>query len=75
VAKGKGQVIGEGVAWPVPLVEDGPGRVLPAVAANVQFGDVARPPDRRRNGQRVRERRPTGEPGPPWVEGCPERFL
>ena len=63
VAERKGQVIGKGVAGPVAFVEDGPGSLFPVAAADMLFGDATRPPDRRRNGQRVHERRPAGQSG------------
>ena len=62
VAKGEGQMIGESVAGPVSLVEDGPGPLLPVAPADMLFGDAARPPHRRRDGEGVHERRPAGQP-------------
>ena len=62
MAKGEGQVIGEGVAGPVPFVENGPGLFSSVAAANMLFGDGSWPPHRRRNGQGVHERRPAGQP-------------
>jgi hypothetical protein len=50
-AESKGEVIGKAVAGPISLVEDGPGSLLPAAAADVLQRDTTGTTDGSGNGQ------------------------
>ena len=64
VAQDEGQVIGEAVAGPVALVEDGPGPLLPAASTDMVLRDASGPADGSGNGQLMHKCRRAGQPGP-----------
>src|SRR5450756_156356 len=64
VAQDEGQVIGEAVAGPVALVEDGPGPLLPAASTDMVLRDASGPADESGDGQLMHKCRRAGQPGP-----------
>ena len=60
------EVVGERIAWPVALVEDSPGTIGAAAAADVLVGYTARPSHGRGNRQLICERGSSGQTSALW---------
>ena len=70
VPERKAEVVGNGIAGPVALVENAPTALFPPAAADMLFRNAARPPDWRRDAQSARQERPAG-----WLGVVRHRLL